>query len=341
LDLPQIDMNEQKGYVKKYMLRLLNMRSLFNRKLITFLFFVLISTAFWIVRSLGELYITEVMYPVHYINFPENKVLIGEVPQRLLLRVQARGFSIMKSKLNSNLLPLRFDVNSFSLKSMGTDTFFIPTESVKDLLSEELNQVKILDISPDTLFFRFTDNITRKVAIKPLINQHQQLYQKQFMQNGDIIVVPDSVSISGPGNLVYAMKSISTEVLDFNDLSDTVTTECMLNTAKLITYSVQKVKVTIPVDRFTEVEENLSIKPVNVPDGMEMIAIPGQVRITYRVCLSNYKKVISNPLLPKVDYLEILKSDVQRLRVFLSDTPRIVSNVRFSPQETEFLITRK
>jgi hypothetical protein len=227
------------------------------------------------------------------------------------------------------------------MKSRGIDTFFITTESVKDLLAEELNQVKILDITPDTLFFRFTDNITRKVAVTPVIKHHQKLYQKQFMQNGDIIVIPDSVMISGPGNLVNAINSVSTEALDFSDLSDTVSAECLLMPTKLITYSIQKVKVTIPVDRFTEVEVNFPIKPVNVPDSLEMIAIPGQVKITYRVCLSNYRKLINNPLLPKIDYFDIQKTDVQRLRVFLSDTPRIVSNVRFSPQETEFLITRK
>jgi hypothetical protein len=317
------------------------MRSPVHHKVIIFFFFVLVSTGFWIVRSLSEQYVTDVLYPVRYINYPENKVLIGEMPQRLQLRIQARGFNIMKSKLNLNLLPLRFDVNSLSMNSLGTDTFYILTETVKDLLSEELDQVKIIDITPDTLFFRFTDILTRKVPIRPVLSMHPRFFQKQYMQNGDILVFPDSTEISGPGNVVRNLASIPTEALVFTNLSDSIKTECNLQSGSLITSSVQKVQVIIPVDRFTEVEESLSVEPLNVPDSLVMIAIPGQVKITYRICLSNYRKMIMSPLVPRINYSDTRNNDVQRLTVFLADTPRIVSNVRFNPQETEFLITRK
>jgi len=72
-----------------------------------------------------------------------------------------------------------------------------------------------------------------------------------------------------------------------------------------------------------------------------MIAIPGQVTITFNICLSNYNKMVKNPPVPKIDYNAIRDRQVNRLKVFLSDTPRIISNVRFNPKETEFLVTRK
>jgi len=336
-----MNMKERADYFKKYIRLLLDVRSPFNRKLITFLFFVLISTGFWIVRSLGEQYIVDVSYPVKYINFPENKVLIGEMPQRLQLKVQARGFSIARSRLNLNLTPLKFDVNSFSLVSLGNDTFFLLTETVKDLLAEELDEVKIIDINPDTLFFRLSDILSKKVAVKAVLSIHEKLFQKQFMQNGDIIVIPDSVIISGPGNLIRTLDNIPTEPLVFNYLSDSITTGCRLQPMRLITCAVQRVSVMVPVDRFTEVDDYLSVESLNVPDSLTMIAIPGQVKITYRICLSNYKKILHNPLIPRIDYTAISENQVQRLPVFLSDTPRIISNVRFNPGETEYLITRK
>jgi len=329
------------GYLIKYLNFVFNIRSHFHRRLITFLFFVLISTGFWIVRSLGEQYETNVSYPVKYTNFPENKILIGEVPQKLELRIQANGFSILKSRLNLKLIPLRFDINSFALNNLGTDTFIIITETIKDILSEELAQVKILDISPDTLFLRFARIVSRKVAVVPVLSLHEKFFRQQFTQNGDITVVPDSILISGPGNVVGQTSVIYTEALSFTDLSSNVTSDCNLKPEEMLTYSIHKVQVTIPVDRFTEVEESLSVQPVNVPDSLIMIPIPGKVKATYRICLSNYRKVVHNPLAPRINYQEINEGQTHRLTVFLADTPGIVSNLRFNPDEVEFLITRK
>ena len=327
--------------LKGYMKRLSQLPLLQQRKIFTFLFFVLLSAAFWFVRSLGEQYETNVTYPVRYINYPENKVLIGEVPDKLQLRVRAKGFSIIKNKLNLNLIPLRFNINSFLLNSIGADTFYVITETVKDILSNELDNMTILDISPDTLFFRFTEMVVKKVAVRPILAIHDRFFLQQFMQNGRLGVVPDSIIISGPGSLVRSINHVLTEPLNLTNLADTTDVECDLEPIDRVTFSQRKVKVSIPVDRFTEVEERLTVVPANVPDSLNMIAIPGQITVTYRICLSNYNRIMNNPLTPRIDYAAIQENHLSRLTVFLTDTPHIISNIRFNPKETEFLITRK
>jgi len=329
------------GYFLKYYRLLADVRSPFHHRLITFIFFVLVSTIFWFVRSLGQQYETNVSYPVRYTDFPENKVLIGEIPQKLMLRVRASGFSILKSRLNLNIIPLRFNVNSYAMNSSGMDTYIVITENIKEMLSEELDQIRILNISPDTLFFRLTDVVTRKVPVMPSLGMHERFYQKQFTQNGEIQISPDSITISGPDNVVDTIQFIYTEPISFTNLTDTITKDFKLEEMQLLTYSIQKVKVTIPVDRFTEVESSLPVQTVNVPDSLTMIAIPGQIKITYNICISNYKQMVHNPLLPRINYRDIQASRSGRLSVFLADTPRVISNVRFNPHEIEFLITRK
>jgi hypothetical protein len=329
------------GYFLKYYRLLADVRSPIHHKLITFLFFVLVSTIFWFVRSLGQQYETNVDYPVKYTDFPENKVLIGDIPQKLMLRVRASGFSILKCRLNLNIMPLRFNVNSYAMNNIGKDTYVVITSNIRDMLSEELDQIKILNISPDTLFFRLTDIVTKKVPVLPALKMHERFYQKQFTQNGNILISPDSITVSGPDNIVNAIHFIFTQPIYFTNLTDTVTAYCKLEPVKSLTYSVDKVKVIIPVDRFTEVENNLPVQTVNVPDSLTMIAIPGQVKVTYHITLSNYQQIQHNPLLPRINYKDISHMHSGRLTVFLADTPSVISNVRFNPQEIEFLITRK
>ena len=321
--------------------KLTGLQSINTRKLLTFLFFVVISAIFWLVTSLGEQYEAEVTYPVKYTNFPENKVLIGKVPDKLRLRIRASGFSILKSRLNLNLISLKFNVNSFSLNSIGKDTFYVVTETVKDLLSAELNQVILLDISPDTLFFRFTNIAIKKVVVIPELSIHDRFFQKQYMQNGDIKVYPDSIIVSGPETEISSIHFVKTEPLEFNNLSDTVSIQCQIIKKEMINYSQERVTVTIPVDRFTEVEKNIGIIPLNVPDSLSLIPIPGQITITYRISLSNFNRIMDSQITPHIDYTQIQKEQVSRLNVFLSDTPAIISNIRLNPKEIEFLITRK
>lgn len=327
--------------LKRYLKRLVSLPFLQQRRFIIFLFFVVLSTAFWFARSLSEEYESNVSYPVKYVNFPEDKVLVGNVPEKLQLRVRAKGFSILRSKMNLNLVPLRFNVNSFSLSNLGTDTLYIITGTVKDVLSAELGNMVILDISPDTLFFPFTGMEVKKVAVKPILDLHDKFYLQQYMQNGHVKVFPETIIISGPGSLVREIRYIQTKPLSFSNLSDTIRINCDLETPEMVTLSQQSVQVTIPVDRYTEVEERLTIAPLNVPDSLSMIAIPGQISATYRICLSNYRKVLNNPLIPRIDYMTIQESDLQRLTVFLADTPDYISNLRFNPEVTEYLITRK
>jgi len=312
-----------------------------QRKFITFLIFLFLAAAFWFIRALGEPYESNIEYPVRYINFPENKVLVGEVPYKLILTVRAKGFSILRSKLNLDLIPLRFNVNSFSLNSKGVDTFFVVTETVKDVLSAELNDITVLHISPDTLFFKLSGISVKKVAIMPVLSMHNKFFQQQFMLNGNIELFPDSIIISGPGTIVDSINHLSTEAIRYTNLSDTVHDDFIIQPIAMITYSQQRVTATIPVDRFTEVENRQAVIPVNVPDSLNLIPIPGQVSITYRVCITNYDRIRNNPLTPRVDYNNIKESNMPRLNIFLADTPGFVSNLQFNPKAIEFLITRK
>lgn len=331
----------QRDFLKRKIRLLLDRLSPYQQKLLTFFFFIVISSAFWYIRSLGEEYDAVVDYPVRYTNFPEGKVFVGEVPDRLTLTIRSTGFNILKSKLNLNLIPLRFDVNSFSLRSIGVDTFYILTETVHEILSEELDQVEILDISPDTLFFMFNELHVKKVAVIPQLEMNERFFHVQYMQNGDIEVIPDSIIVSGPSGLLDAMKGVYTEPVSLTGLSDTTEVTTALLQADRLSYSQQKAKLIIPVDQFTEVDETLPVSSVNVPDSVQMIPMPGQVRITYRICVSNYNKIRNNPLALHIDYEGSLREQTQRLTVFLADTPSYISNIRLNPREIEYLIRRR
>ena len=84
-----------------------------NRRVLIFFFFLLLSILFWFLTALNKEYVTSISYPVRYIRFPEDKVLVNDIPDRLELNVNASGFTLLRYKLKSRLTPIIFDVNSF------------------------------------------------------------------------------------------------------------------------------------------------------------------------------------------------------------------------------------
>jgi len=328
--------------LKKYFVQIRDTRSMNHGNIITFLFFLLLAAVFWFFRSLSLDYEDEILYPVKYTNIPENRVITNVLPEKLSLRVKANGRRILLSKLNLNLIPIKFDVNSFILNNASVpDSLFILTNSIRDILSEELGGVEIIKIIPDTLFFHFTTMEVKKVAVRPNSSDWQHMFAPQYMINGSVLVEPDSIIISGPGSLLQHISFVWTEPLTFDNLSDTAITVSSLERQDGISYSQKKVRVTIPVDKYTQAERFLPVVALNLPDSLQLKTFPERVRIRYNITLSNYNKVDSEWIMPHIDYHDISGSPAEKLRLFLVDTPDLIRAVKFSPEKVEYLLTRQ
>ena len=198
-----------------------------------------------------------------------------------------------------------------------------------------------MSISPDTLFFNFTTMGIKKVIVKTKYRNKPNMFATQYMINGPVIVEPDSIIISGPGQLLQDIQSIYTESMDIINLNDTITMSVGLEKQEGISYSQKKVRVTIPVDKYTQADYYLPVTTVNLPDSLTIKTFPERIRISYNVTLTNYDKINPSGITPHVDYNEAVKNPSARLRLFLVDTPDIITAVKFSPEKVEYLLTRK
>jgi len=318
--------------------KIANFRRKYQQKIFLFLFFVVLSTIFWIIRSLSEVYEAEILYPVKYDGIPENKVLVSEPPDKLKLKVKAVGRTILSRKYSFFLRPLKFNVSSYFIYTTGTDSSYVLTKIAREALSQELDNMTILDISPDTLFFRFTEMVTKKAGIKHNIVNYPKIFARQYMLNGKISFIPDSIIVSGPYSIIDTLKNVYLEPISINNLNDSIEESCVLKKIEQVTFSRKKVRMIIPVDKYTEHSYLASIKHVNVPDSVIIKTFPSSVRITYTITLSYYNKLEPAMLEPYVDYNSIESSMSSKLKVMLDDVPDFVHSITLYPSSVEFLI---
>lgn len=348
-----MNQTENNAFIENLIRRITNtLRKLFSQirqKYLAFLFFILLSTIAWFLRALSDEYIANIEYPVKYINLPPNRILSQPPPDKLTLQVQSDGYTILSSRFKYKR-PLSYNVNAFALYSLSEDSTSVYTLTwyAKDRLSTELNlsnkNIQILDIKPDTLIFNFTRVKKKKVPVTVRLRKTNDLFEKQYMLNGNPFSVPDSVEVTGPSYIIDTLKSVYTEYVQLKNLSDTAVKKAQLEKINKLSCPVKKVKVIVPVDEFTESDFLIPIAPINVPDSLTIKTFPKNVRVKYNVTLSHFDSVSIDQFHAYVDFGlvdENMSSEATKLRIHLDSIPPYVHNLNLSPHYVEFLIEKK
>lgn len=312
-----------------------------NQKVITFLFFLLLSSLFWLLNALNEKYNATVTYPVHYTSLPKKKVLIADLPGRLSLNVNAHGYTLLKYKLTAHQDPIIFNVNAFDLKRFSGEnntTYYILTRSAVDRIGKQLSaEIKINDIMPDTLFFKFADRIVKKVPVKADLNIE---LQKQYMIKGNIYTNPDSITVTGPHVILDTLSQVKTKPLVITNVAFDTQRNLPLKNIDKVTFSKKRVTVNIPVEKFTEESMMVPVQKLNVPEGLDLKVFPSAVKVSFNVGLSDYALVNPDLFTPIVDYNDIEKNLDDKLRIQLKKQPSFVNAVKYHPKFVDYLIEK-
>lgn len=313
-----------------------------GQKVLVFLFFVAISTLIWFFNALGKDYSTYISFPVRYNNIPAGKVLVNKLPERLLLRVNAKGNTIFKYKLGSNINPVVFDVKSFAPDNMtqsGKQEFFVLTSLARERLQGQLNQdIQITDIEPDTLFFKFANTLSKTVNVTADVSVS---LKKQYMQKGDIRINPDSITISGPGNIIDTINTVTTEFYHFKNIEDTVSKTLDIIPINNVKFSEDEARVTINVERFTESEVQIPVRVINLPDTIQLKTFPRQVTVTFRVGLTDYEKISPEMFRAVVKFDSVLLyNPPKKLDVHLERYPGFITTVNYNPTSVDFILEK-
>jgi hypothetical protein len=312
-----------------------------NRQLLIYLLFLAVSILFWYLNALSKEYTTVVSYPVKYEDFPKGKVLASDLPKELDIKVKGFGFTILRSKLVSYINPVILPINIFRLDIQRKDNqyiYYLLSRYTKEWIGNQLgSEIQLVSVLPDTLFFKFTDVVEKKVPVQ-LVSKLD--FAKQFMQNGKILIRPDSVVVSGPQVVTDTLKSILTNELDIKGIKDTVTKEISLSSVSKISFTTKTVFVTVPAVKYTEMVLNIPIEVENVPDSLRIKTFPTYISLSCWVGLADYDKMTPFLFRATVDYHVLKNNSSNKVKVNLTKIPAMVNNITYRPKSVEYIIEK-
>jgi hypothetical protein len=307
-------------------------------KALVFFVCLALSSFLWLLNSLEKHYTSRISVPVNYIDFPKDKQLSGSLPESFDLMVDAYGYTLLSYKLRLAFSPILLNVSELvdnALEKGGKYRYTVSTVNHKEEIEKQISsEIKILSIKPDTLVFNFSKIIKKKVKVKPALKLS---FENQYSLVNEPTASPDSILVSGPGNILDTIKVIPTYYHEFASLAHSIDQKINLLIPKGVDSEVKFVNLSVAVEQNTEVNFEIPIQVINNPADISIKTFPGKIKVVCRIGVSKYKRLDYKSFRAFINYNNISGKDT-RLAVILENHSNVVLSASYSPTEVEYIL---
>ncbi len=309
--------------------------SLLNREVLIFLLFVVISAGFWYFQNLYQETDYDFRVPLKFTNIPIKYVSSEDLPDALDLTLSDLGATLISYRIQQ-LDTLEINLQNYYQK--GDKNISIPTQSLLTDIARLLkSSTEIEKIKQTRLIIPLTE---QQEKVVPIILNANISYSQQYMLSGEIKFSPSVVTVYGPREMVDTLSFVSTEHTVFENLNANTAQILPLQTINSLRIVPQAVKVSIPVEPFTEQSLELPVIGKNLPNTVTLLPFPSVVKVVYFVALSHINDVDASAFEVFYDYNDFISNDLDRLPLHISIKYPYLQNVRIVPNEVEYLIEK-
>lgn len=233
------------------------------------------ATVFWFFNALNKKYTTNIAFPVAFDYDHEGYVAVRPLPDEVRINVTGMGWDLFRRSLGVKVPPL-----------------VIPLERPADvkkivalpaLFVNQLERFEINFILTDTLRLALEPKATRWISLR--LDSPAILFRQGYIMTSGVRIVPDSVFIEGPQQLVNALQEpvylkLTQRNIDENFKEDI---EVKFLNNELIKRDPPTVSVQFDVDRLTEITDSIQLEVINYPRGAKPSFGVRRVPFTFRI----------------------------------------------------------
>ncbi len=272
---------------------------------------------------------------VDYKNAPKDKLITALTDSTVNISFKSDGYNILELLLSGKLRSLYVDLKQTPIHAVGNNKYSVFTQNLKEPLANTWGIPKNeISFSKNTLSFNMEALGKKWLKVLPALDLTFKSQHGLYAEK----VVPEKIQVFGPEKLIDSLKNIRTTMIKLDKLSANHEVRVKLDNpaSHLIRLSVQKVKVYLEIEKYTE---SALVVPINVTDIHPLIrTFPTTTKLYFNVFLKDYNKVHVNRFKVSPDIRNINLKKVKKLGLKLISKPKEVNNVRMDPHEVEFII---
>ncbi|MEX0291366.1 MAG: CdaR family protein [Flavobacteriaceae bacterium] len=309
---------------------------LVKRKVNIFLIFLICSFLAWLVSRLSEVYTQGTSFDLVYTNVPDSLRLTKTSKEKVDVRLRASGFQF----LGFNFRTKQIAIDLSEVDRNETD-YYIPQRVYRKQIQNQLSgSMTLLEVDRDTLFFEFFRVYEREVPIQSNITVN---LGQNYLMDGDLLLEPTTVVLKGPKKEIESIDAVSTLKMVLTDLNADFESRAALNIPnglKNTDFSVNSVKVSGKVFRFSERIIEIPIQVINLPEGTAIRTFPETVSVLCKARINTLKELEVSDFVVAADYSTVKRSR-QNLSLTLTQKPESVHSAQLLENEVEFILKRE
>lgn len=317
-----------------------------SKEFLIFLFFLAISSIFWLIVTLNETFEQEVTMGVKIVNVPDNYVITSESEDTLRFTVRDKGYILLIYMLDDEeeMRPLSIDFKTYH---DGKGRGFISAADLQKAIVQRLyGSTKLVSFKSDGLEFLYNKGEKKRVPIKLLgsITSESNYYLSSVQFS------PDSVTVYASDEILDSITTAYTERQDITEFANGSTLTVNLRKMKGAKFVPSTVQMKLHADILTEEVVTVPIETVNVPKDKVLRVFPQKATVRFAVGTSRLKDMPKDPvtkaLLPTgfrvvVNYNEIASKQADKCRAYVTGTPAGIRNAHVESDQVDYVIEQQ
>ena len=307
-----------------------------NKEFLIFLFFLLLSGAFWLMMALNETYEEELKVPVRLVGMPRNAVMTDEPADTVKVTVRDKGFTLVTYKYGHWFRPLTFKFATYANEDQEHGA--IPAaDIIKQVQSQLYGSSKLLSVKPEKLDFYFTYGASKKVPIrfrgKISTSKSYYLAHTEFS--------PMMVTAYANKKVLDGLKYVEIEPFNYRNLQDTIHQNVRLQKIRGVKLVPSTVRLSVYPDVLTEESIEVPVSAVNMPAGMVLRTFPSRVTVRFTIGASQFRMIRPEQFNVVVDYQALAENPSDKCTLQLRSVPSSVSKAKLELDKVDYLLEQQ
>lgn len=304
-----------------------------NREFLTFFFFLVLSTIFWLMTALNETYEREIGVPAYLVNIPKNVVVTSDMEDTVRVTVRDKGFALLAYTYGEGIRPINVNFQSAITRQSGYGV--VSSQELMKMINQRFSgSSKIVQVKPDRLDFHYNYGLSRQVSVK--MSGHVVPGKSFYLARTRFW--PEKVTVYGSKQALDSLRFVKTVPINITNFNDTVLRTVALETIKGVKIVPNTVRIGLYPDILTEENIDVPITAINMPEGKVLRTFPQRVTVNFIVGASMFRSISPEQFAVVVDYNEIIDHPSDKCSIHLRETPQGVRNARLKMTQVDYLI---
>ena len=307
------------------------------------LYSFIIAFIFWFFIKSEDTYSVTTKIPLVARNLQEQKTYKEEVPQSIIVTLKGSGRAFIWLRFFDSFYE---DYKAVLDLSRIADEYnfeldqYYKNNPEKIVLPPSLDLEFVEVISPRNIKINLDQYLVKKVPI-----QSQVIISTEpgYVQVGNQVFIPDSISIGGPQEVVDTIAFVNTGKDTIEGLVSSLEREIsIINPNKLVNFDPKKVQGYIDIQPISEtIVTGIPVKLTNKPNDINVFVNPATVSLTIVGGLNEIARITSNDIEVMINFEKSWKVDKQFYSPEIKIPDTIMEWKDLSPNNLEILVIKE